>query len=1230
MEIRRFQSSANWVDQQQIQDEVFSKLPVQEEAVKSAQPHSPTNDPEASGYIQALAEQIQSLAIALGGQAIPVVATSHEQLIEPMGTLLNATNVAIPNASQKEPLSELQALLQAFITKILSGASPDLNPLGTLTGQMLSQVPRTAGQPQASQKAAPPGMKHEEFVNKQKEINEAISKKDLGKMRSIATDQKFIDCASPEQKSAMVRALSEDSNSRPNEITFTALGGNDRMSDRNAINKIVGSSADSQEFRSIVEGAGVDVVQRAMAPSAKDDELRKEAAAKGDPKAKFPDKMAADIDTMSGAFGCSDLAANREQAMAGEKAIQKGYSPQEVISAREKISYLQSQKINPVSEDPLLSSVVSTDEKASMIYTMRHHDFRNDDKADRTIANLAMTCGSKEEYDALMSKAGNDVMSINEKEAKGKVEKLAAGYGRTDLVTDAAALKYENVLIDPAKREKYLGGAKEIEKPRTVQPSQTGDAVEDFKKTNQEGISAELERMDAVSRNETIFVNMERESQGKPMMNPVELRKEAAALAENKPKAMTSLGPVDVTDQAIKDACKREGLSDYTARNVVSQPCARAYERAGGNAAAFLASQIGPLEEKLQREVAIHGAFSPEANALRNQIDGIKQKMKPYMENINEIAGKFNNMYPPPTSAFDEIGKFFISLVENVFPALLNVIPYVGPALYAGYQGVRAIVYAAQGNFLGMFGSIASALPGIGSVIGGAMKGVFGAAGSLLSKGASAVGSIIRGDALGAFSSVAGGFDAFNKFGGALGNVLNIKDFGIGGVAGKMLGSFSKGVDFAAKGSTVVQGIVTGDVGKITSGVSGFVDQMDKLAKNERDVQKIFNEFQKFAPPNSAIGQVSNLFARAGQVTGAFVSGDFQKINKALGDLKLMNNLPIPDEVKRFVEGGAGFAERLQKGKVKEAFDFLSKSKDPLLHEAGNLFKDGDKFLGNLAGDLNKSLSGAGKVMSEFFSNPSINNFSSKMMEAFKLGELAQKTGFSSELLKAAQGGVPLLSDPAVIKALEFANGGTNLIKQLANSDFTRTLGMVGNAANNLLGSKEWNEITSMVSAGGNFMSALKNNQFTDALSKIVSTDPAIQNAISEVLDFSRIGSSFFSTIENPLLAPQLGSFINATEQTMPDIVNTMRGLAGGSSIFSALASGHFMESINSFESQLHDVIRFSGEGSPFAELEETARHLVDKGNIETELLQNLTLMQQQLSAENSGIEMRSVIGMRF
>lgn len=1228
MEIRRFQSSANWIDQQQIPKENFSELSDQKEVVKSARRESSAREAaKASEYIQALGEQIHALTIALGGKSNAIAAASHEQLIEPMGTLLNAATQAMPKPSQEQNLSDLQALLQTFIMKILSGASPDLNPLGSLTGQMLAQMPQAPGQTQATQKAPPPGMKHEEFVNIQKHIDEGISKGDIGAMRSFASNPKYMECASPEQKSAMMQALAKDSQAHPNDVAFTGMGTNDRTEDRRAMNKIAGSCADGQEFRSVIEGAGTELVQQAMAPSAKDQELKQNSK---DKQATFPDKYSADFDTMAGAFGCSDLAANREQAMAGEKAIQKGYSPQEVISAREKISYTQSQKINPIPEDPLLSSVVSTDEKAAMIYTMRHHDFRNDDKADRTIANLAMTCGSKEEYDSLMAKAGNDVMSINEKEAKGKVEKLAAGYGRTDLVTDPAALKYENVLIDPDKREKYLGGAKEIEKPRTVQPSQTGDAVEDFKKTNQEGISAELERMDPVSRNETIFVNMERESQGKPMMNPVELRKEAASIAENKSKVMTPLGPVDNTDQAIKDACKREGLSDYTARNLVSQPCARAYERAGGNAAGFLASQIGPLEEKLQREIAIHGPFSPEANALRNQIDGIKQKMKPYMDNINEIAGKFNNMYPPPTGALDEIGKFFISLVENVFPALLNVIPYVGPALYAGYQGVRAIVYAAQGNFLGMFGSIASALPGIGSVIGGAVNGVLGTAGGFLSKTLQTVGSVVRGDALGALSSVAGGFDAFNKFTGAIGNVFNIKDFGISGTAGNVLGTLTKGVDIGAKAGSVVQGIATGDPGRIASGVSGFVDQMDKLAKSEPEVQKMFNEFQKYAPPASAIGQVSNLFARTGQVTGAFMTGDFEKINKALGDFKLLNNLPIPAEITRFVQTGAGFAERLQKGKVQEAFDLLSKSNDPLLHGFGDLFNDGNKFLGSLSGDLNRTLGDAGKVMGQFFSDPSIKNFSSKIMDAFKLGELAKNTGFSPELLKAAQGGIPLLSDPAVAKALEFVNGGAGLIKELANGNFTRTLGLVGNAASNLLGSKGWGEVTSLVNAGGNFMNALKNNTFTESLSKILPADSALQGAIGEVLHFSKLGSNFFSVIENPQLAPQLGSFLTANEQAFPDVVNTMRGLAGGSSIFSALASGHFGESINSFESQLLDLTRFNGESSPFVELEDTARRLVDKGNIETELLQNLAVMQQQQSLENSGIEMRSVIGMRF
>ena len=161
-------------------------------------------------------------------------------------------------------------------------------------------------------------------------------------------------------------------------------------------------------------------------------------------------------------------------------------------------------------------------------------------------------------------------------------------------------------------------------------------------------------------------------------------------------------------------------------------------------------------------------------------------------------------------------------------------------------------------------------------------------------------------------------------------------------------------------------------------------------------------------------------------------------------------------------------------------------------------------------------------------------------------------------------------------------------------------------------------------------MQAIKGGTFEKILGQTPFANPQIQSAVNEVLNFSRTGRDFLSALDNPALVPQFATLISGAQQAMPELTESLRNVAGGSSVFSDLASGHFGNVLNAYESQLMNLTHFTGLGSPFAEVEQTAQQLLNKGNLEGELLQNLAALQQQQSATGSNIEMRALIGTRF
>jgi hypothetical protein len=1150
-------------------------------------------------------KHFSALCLALGGKTSPTQINSHRDLVPAMRNLLDTPKQAY-GSSPDSQLIQLMKMADMQLRQILSGETPDVSTSGDMAFQLANSLQAQRGNSgtPASGMTPPPGMKPDEFASKQKEISEAIAKGDLGKMRDIANDPKRLACADPDQKAQMAAALAKDSDVRgttkPEENTTKDnnaffVSENDRTKDREAINKIMGSAASPEEYQAIAQEAGPALLKKGMAPLPGDAQ---------------PDKCSTDFDVVAGAFGAPGLAIDPQRAKEGQRAIDRGFSPQDVVNARQQISYTDKNKMHPVPNDPLLSAVVTNDEKAAMIKTLKGGTFRDGDKDDRTIANLAMTSENKADYDDLMSKAGNDIMSVDEKEAHSKMQRLAAGFGRTDLVTDPDALKYKDALIDPAKRKEFLGGAGELEKPRDVQPSNTGDPAQDFKRTNQEEISADMERMDPLSQNDTILVNVERESDGKPPLNPVELRKEAQALAEQpdqKPSSPFEKVP-DLNDK-IDQLRKQTGLSEYDARNLITQPCARAYEKGASDASGHLASQLQPLQDQLKQVQATQGPFSPEARALQARIDAINKQIKPYVDHVSDVAGKFDKMYPPPANPLEQVAQFLLGVLEAVGPALLNLIPGIGSALFAGYEGVRSIVDMVQGNFLGALGDVAGALPGVGSVIGGAAEDVLGTVGNVVGKGMQAANSIAHGDALGALGAIGGGF-------GALGD--------IGGTAGEVFGDVSKGLAIASKGGAVVQGIISGDGNKIAQGLSGVADGVGGLADSNSVVGDMFQNLKSLAPPGSALGDVSDLLGRTVQLTNAFTRGDFSTIAQSLQNLDLPSGIPLAPEVLNFAQSGASFMAEIKKGNISDALDALSSSDNPILQNVGGVLQDGSTFLSSLGGNLDSALGGIGTTLTQLAGDPSVKNLTKQLLDTFQVGKMASQIPMSNSLLQLARGGPANMDDKSVVSALQFVDKTQGFLQNLASGGLRSSVGALSKTAEDVLNSVAWRDVNSIVGAGGNFMRALKSGDLENAVSRATPGNTQLKNSLDEVLRFSHMGRDFFQTIENPNLAPQLGRLINALAPKARNTSNMMRELAGGSSVFSALASGHFRSVLASYQRQLQTLIRLGKPDSPLGRMEAQAQQMLATGKLRDTLLLAVTSYAKKNSDAGQEMLMRA------
>ena len=158
-------------------------------------------------------------------------------------------------SNQHESLSDLMQgilkTLQNFAMQIQSGQTPDLQVLGSQMTQAFQQIP--GGVPQNSQpgnvpmeaRTLPPGVDQKKAMGKSKELNEAIQGNKIDKLRDLAKDKEAMAIVSPDEKAALVRALSADTMSSKDEGKIDQ--------NKAAINYVLRSAGNSNEFRAIVQ-----------------------------------------------------------------------------------------------------------------------------------------------------------------------------------------------------------------------------------------------------------------------------------------------------------------------------------------------------------------------------------------------------------------------------------------------------------------------------------------------------------------------------------------------------------------------------------------------------------------------------------------------------------------------------------------------------------------------------------------------------------------------------------------------------------------------------------------------------------------------------------------------------------------------------------------------------------------------------------------------------------------
>ncbi len=185
-------------------------------------------------------------------------------------------------------------------------------------------------------------------------------------------------------------------------------------------------------------------------------------------------------------------------------------------------------------------------------------------------------------------------------------------------------------------------------------------------------------------------------------------------------------------------------------------------------------------------------------------------------------------------SIWEKIGDFLKKALQvlmkifDLLSPLLNLIPGVGSAIFAAYQGVKFIVGLVKGNVAEVIGALASVAGGVGSAVSGVAGSVLKIASKAVQVGHSLAQAIESKNPLailGALGSVSGSLGQVGKSLGSLGKGAAQIGKGLAQAA-----QFTqKGLQIATAGATFIDGAAKGNPDQALSGLTGMMGATGSL-----------------------------------------------------------------------------------------------------------------------------------------------------------------------------------------------------------------------------------------------------------------------------------------------------------------------------------------------------------------------------------------------------------------
>jgi hypothetical protein len=738
---------------------------------------------------------------------------------------------------------------------------------------------------------------------------------------------------------------------------------------------------------------------------------------------------------------------------------------------------------------------------------------------------------------------------------------LCGAYGRYEAALDAGVAHWAaGALTDSARTQHFLGGADEgivehepVDASQAVPAADRGDPLMARSGLiiahQQASIAARVDSLDRRALVEAVITNAEREHDGKPLVNPLDLRRKTNAIMAD--GSLDDGQRKEKIDQMRNDA----GLSEYCMRNICTQPLSQIYDRAALETGCVHQAIRKPLEERLEQTEATYGKDSPQAQAVKAKMAALDGKLGSYAKRLGVVRNALGDMYPPPTTFWEDFSAFVSQNMYDMLAPLLNVIPGVGTALYTGYLGLKAVKNVAEGNLsLGSFVALVSnAVVPIGGAVGGVMGDAANVAGQVLSVGNQAyhgVDAALHGDVLGAVSG----------FGGAL-----LAGADMAGADAETLDTMENGLGLVTDGCRVGLGMAEGKWDMALGGLSDLATSASSLFEDENSAgARIMNlleqgarfgsnlvsgdylgaleqlggafddpgikEWISSAMENPALRDVVDMTQAGAGVVSSIMAGDYTKalqgLSDGLGNLgpDVMNLLdePIVQDVLTYGREGAAFFRDLRGGKYGQTLDLLGKNLGPLL--SGSEIQQTLSTVERLGVALEAGLRG------------DIFTLQRRMGQAFEGSqsplELLKDGAFSRSLRRLAEGAQRILADPAVQHSIELLTRGSEFTQALLKGDFSAGLSRLGKMPGLEALGPTIDQAQAALTETAPFITALASGRSLRSLSAMaVGGSPlAIRMPVRQTLPRVRDATAFFASLTSGFAGSGLGQALTGLQ----------------------------------------------------------------------------------------------------